>query len=60
MSEVTFIDDKVNHLVDVAEIGTRCLLAGWGYNGEREFAVARAAGFPVLTLEALDQTLFGD
>jgi phosphoglycolate phosphatase-like HAD superfamily hydrolase len=58
-SEVTFIDDKVNHLIDVAEIGARCLLAGWGYNGEREFEVARAAGFPILTLESLDQTLFG-
>ncbi len=60
VSEVTFIDDKVNHLIDVAEIGAHCLLAGWGYNGEREFAVAREAGFQVLSLADLDRQLFGD
>ncbi len=57
-TEVTFIDDKVNHLHDVSALGARCLLAGWGYNGEREFAEARAAGFGVATLEGLDAAVF--
>ena len=58
-SEVTFIDDKVNHLISVAESGARCLLAGWGYNGERELEVARKAGFAIVTIEELDARLFG-
>jgi phosphoglycolate phosphatase-like HAD superfamily hydrolase len=58
-SEVTFIDDKVNHLQDVAGLGARCLLAGWGYNGEREVAVARAERIPVCSLEELEAELFG-
>lgn len=59
VSEVTFIDDKVNHLQDVAGIGARCLLAGWGYNGEREAEVARAGRFPVCSLNTLEAELFG-
>jgi phosphoglycolate phosphatase-like HAD superfamily hydrolase len=59
VSEITFIDDKVNHLQDVAGIGARCLLAGWGYNGGREHEVARAERFPVCSLEGLEAELFG-
>ena len=58
-AEVTFVDDKVNHLVDVAGIGARCVLAGWGYNSRREHELAREAGFPIASLEHLDEVLFG-
>ena len=57
-SEVVFIDDKVNHLIDVAETGARCVLAGWGYNGRREHRVASQAGLEIATLENLDALLF--
>ncbi|MCG8589406.1 MAG: HAD family hydrolase [Proteobacteria bacterium] len=55
--EITFVDDKVNHLEAVAPLGVRCALAGWGYNGEREHRLARAQGFRVLELDALDAGL---
>jgi len=57
--EITFIDDKVNHLEEVARLGIRCVLAAWGYNGEREHRAARAAGHLVCTLEDLEDQLFG-
>ena len=57
-SEIVFIDDKVNHLIDVAETGARCVLAGWGYNSRREHEVAAQAGLEIATLETLDGLLF--
>ncbi len=60
LPEITFVDDKLNHLASVAPLGVRCALASWGYNGEREVREARAAGHLVLTLEGLERELFGD
>ncbi len=57
--EITFVDDKLNHLASVASLGVRCGLAGWGYNGEREAEQARAAGHLVLGLDDLEAQLFG-
>lgn len=57
--EVTFVDDKVNHLEDVAGIGARCVLAAWGYNGERERRVAVAHGFLVCELADFEARVFG-
>jgi len=57
--EITFIDDKVNHLDAVAELGVRCVLAAWGYNGPREYALARERGYYVATLEGIELELFG-
>jgi phosphoglycolate phosphatase-like HAD superfamily hydrolase len=57
--EMTFVDDKVNHLDDVSRLGVRCALAAWGFNGEREEALARAAGYLVCTLGDAEQQLFG-
>lgn len=57
--EITFIDDKVNHLDSVARLGVRCVLAGWGYNARREWAEARARGHLVCTLEDVERQLFG-
>jgi len=59
-TEMTFVDDKVNHLDAVAPLGVRCGLAAWGYNGEREVALARSRGHLVLGLEDAEAQLFGD
>jgi len=57
-AELTFVDDKVNHLEDVASLGVRCVLAGWGYNAEREWSRARAQGFAVARREDAESVLF--
>ncbi len=57
-AEMTFVDDKVNHLDAVATLGVRCALAAWGYNGPREHQLARANGHLVFTLEDVETQLF--
>ena len=54
-----FVDDKLNHLEDVASLGVRCALAAWGYNGERERILAAQRGFIVCELAAAEDDLFG-
>ena len=56
--EMTFVDDKVNHLDVVAPLGVRCALACWGYNGPREHALARARGYVVCALDDVERKLF--
>jgi phosphoglycolate phosphatase-like HAD superfamily hydrolase len=58
-SEITFVDDKVNHLDAVAPLGVRCALAGWGYNGPREHELAATRGYLVCSLEGAERLLFG-
>ena len=58
--ETAFVDDKVNHLDSVAPLGVRCGLAAWGYNGEREVALARARSYLVLGLGDAEAQLFGE
>jgi phosphoglycolate phosphatase-like HAD superfamily hydrolase len=58
LSDITFVDDKLNHLEAVRPLGVRCALAGWGYNGERERLQAGAAGIPVCTLANAEAFLF--
>jgi len=55
---ITFVDDKVNHLVRVADLGVRPVLAGWGFNGDREHELARELGYDVAELSTLDEVLF--
>ena len=55
---ITFVDDKVNHLDQVARLGVRCGLAAWGYNGRREWEAALRAGHLVLHLHDLEAQLF--
>ena len=57
--EITFVDDKVNHLDAVAPLGVRCVLAAWGYNGAREHVLAESRGYVVCTLDQAERTLFG-
>ncbi len=59
LSDITFIDDKVNHLIRAQQLGVRCLLAAWGYNGPREHALARERGIGVCSLDQFESTVFG-
>ena len=56
--DLTFVDDKVNHLDDVASLGVRCALAAWGYNALREQEHARLRGHLVCTLATAEPLLF--
>jgi phosphoglycolate phosphatase-like HAD superfamily hydrolase len=56
-ADMTFVDDKVRHLDAVAGLGVRCVLAGWGYNGERERRAARERGYTVADLLHLERDL---
>jgi phosphoglycolate phosphatase-like HAD superfamily hydrolase len=56
--ELTFVDDKVNHLDAVAPLGVRCALAAWGYNGPREHALAHDRGYVVCSLDRAEELLF--
>jgi len=56
--DITFVDDKLNHLVKVANLGVRCVLAGWGFNTDREQLAASRLGFDVAQLDDLDRTVF--
>jgi phosphoglycolate phosphatase-like HAD superfamily hydrolase len=58
-AEITFVDDKTNHLDSVADLGVRCGLATWGYNGAREAAWARERGYLLLSLADVEAKLFG-
>ena len=51
--EMTFIDDKVAHLIDCADLGVRLYLAGWGYNSSQEEKLAASYDIPVLQIEEL-------
>jgi len=57
--EMTFVDDKVNHLETVAPLGVRCALAAWGYNGPREHDLAARRGYLVCRLDDAEASLFG-
>ncbi len=57
--EMTFVDDKVNHLDAVAALGVRCALAAWGYNGPREERLARDHGHRVCRPDDVEVQLFG-
>src|SRR5690606_28317469 len=58
LAEMTFVDDKVNHLDAVAPLGVRCVLAAWGYNGPREHRLARARGHLLCTLADFEARVF--
>lgn len=57
--DLVFVDDKLNHLDDVADLGVKCALAGWGYNGPREARLAESRGYRVLQLDDFEAQLFG-
>jgi len=57
--EITFVDDKLNHLESVRPLGVRGVLAAWGFNGEREVSEARRERFEVATLGTAEAVLFG-
>jgi phosphoglycolate phosphatase-like HAD superfamily hydrolase len=57
--DLTFVDDKVNHLEMVAALGVRPVLAGWGFNTSREHARAAELGFEIASTDNAEQVLFG-
>lgn len=57
--DITFVDDKANHLFDVATLGVRCALAAWGYNGSRERRQVGEAGHLVCHFDDVETKLFG-
>ncbi len=59
-AQITFVDDKLNHLEATAGLGVRGVLAGWGHNTQREHKLAQEAGFAVATLETAEALLFRD
>ena len=59
-ADITFVDDKVNHLERVAPLGVQPVLAGWGLNTPREHARAAALGYSVAQLDSLDSVLLDD
>jgi phosphoglycolate phosphatase-like HAD superfamily hydrolase len=46
-----FIDDQVDTLLKINDLGIRCLLAEWGYNNPEQLEKARSAGIQTLRLE---------
>jgi phosphoglycolate phosphatase-like HAD superfamily hydrolase len=56
--DLTFVDDKVNHLDAASGLGVRCVLAGWGYNSAREHTLARERGYAVCSLDDAEKVLF--
>ncbi len=59
MTDITFVDDKLNHLEAVRPLGVGGVLAAWGFNSAREAAAARAEGFAVANLDDAEEVLFG-
>lgn len=57
-ANITFVDDKLNHLEAVSDLGVRCVLAAWGYNGLREQKAAENRGFTVVDLQGVESKLF--
>jgi phosphoglycolate phosphatase-like HAD superfamily hydrolase len=57
-SGVVFVDDKLNHLLQVAPLGVVPVLAAWGYNTPRERLLAERAGIAVAKLERAEELLF--
>jgi phosphoglycolate phosphatase-like HAD superfamily hydrolase len=57
--EITFVDDKVNHLVRVADLGVRPVLASWGFNTRPEHQVAERMGIRVAGLDSFEDDVFG-
>ena len=57
--EITFVDDKVNHLQTVAPLGVRPVLAGWGFNTPREHALAQQHDIAIANIDDAETVLFG-
>ena len=57
--DMTFLDEKVNHLDSASTLGVRCTLTTWGYNGPRERDLARRRGYLVCHLDDVEDQLFG-
>jgi len=57
--EITFVDDKVNHLQTVAPLGVRPVLAAWGFNTPREHELAQQHKIEIANIDDVETVLFG-
>lgn len=57
--EITFVDDKVNHLQDVAPLGVRPVLASWGFNTPREHDLAKKHSIAIANIDDAETVIFG-
>jgi phosphoglycolate phosphatase-like HAD superfamily hydrolase len=57
--DITFVDDKVNHLEAVAPLRVRPVLAAWGFNTSREHELAGRRGLEVANPVNAERVLFG-
>lgn len=57
--EITFVDDKLNHLETVAPLGVRPVLAGWGFNTPREHRLADEKGIAIANFADVERVLYG-
>ncbi len=57
--DITFVDDKLNHLVAVAPLGVRPVLAAWGFNTPREHELAAEKEYAVANITDVERVLYG-
>jgi len=57
--DITFVDDKLNHLETVAPLGVRPILAGWGFNTPREHDLATEKHIQVANFVDVETVLYG-
>lgn len=57
--DITFVDDKLNHLETVAPLGVRPILAGWGFNTPREHDLATEKHIQVVNFDDVERVLYG-
>ncbi len=57
-ADITFVDDKVNHLQQAAALGVRPVLSGWGFNSARERSLAVSLGYEIADLGTVETVLF--
>jgi phosphoglycolate phosphatase-like HAD superfamily hydrolase len=57
--DITFVDDKLNHLETVAPLGVRPVLAGWGFNTPREHDLAAEKDISVANIGDVEEVLYG-
>jgi phosphoglycolate phosphatase-like HAD superfamily hydrolase len=55
--DIVFVDDLLENLLPLRELGVRLVLAGWGYNTSAERARAAAVGVAVAPLNGLADTV---
>lgn len=48
-SDIVFVDDQLNHFLNLKPLGINCILAGWGYINGEQIRKARRMGIKIAT-----------